>query len=213
MADLVMMMHQRVELLERRLDDVFARLSSLEPHAAEQAAEAPACRVCGGDGWVCENHPDLPWAHHAPNGCYCGAGMLCRVCRFEDATLGVIGFAVHPKELRTEADRRENGAVQITAADAAKALLESLVYYDLEERHGREIAAAIVRELSAIAGETFRADLESEVQAFIGALSRLDGGSAWLGGAVPTERERQYILSGLGAVNAMRARRSGGSGA
>jgi hypothetical protein len=28
-----------------------------------------------GIGWVCENHPNLPW--HDELGCQCGAGMPC----------------------------------------------------------------------------------------------------------------------------------------
>lgn len=33
-----------------------------------------ACR--DGDGWVCENHPELAW----PIKCDCGAGMPCPQC-------------------------------------------------------------------------------------------------------------------------------------
>lgn len=31
------------------------------------------CTICKGEGWVCENHPDLPWQH---DGCG-GAGDPC----------------------------------------------------------------------------------------------------------------------------------------
>ena len=36
------------------------------------------CGNCDGEGWVCENHPDMPWTSE---GCECGAGMPCNVCR------------------------------------------------------------------------------------------------------------------------------------
>ena len=36
----------------------------------------PACPVCNGVGWVCENHPDKPW--DADLGCVCGAGVPCK---------------------------------------------------------------------------------------------------------------------------------------
>jgi hypothetical protein len=35
------------------------------------------CYKCLGVGWVCENHPSLPWSDEL--GCQCGAGMPC-VC-------------------------------------------------------------------------------------------------------------------------------------
>jgi hypothetical protein len=40
------------------------------------------CPICGGDGWVCENHPGKAWefaAVPAKYRCKCGgAGMPCR---------------------------------------------------------------------------------------------------------------------------------------
>lgn len=36
------------------------------------------CKVCHGDGWVCENHPDKAWSK---SGCECGAGMPCECNR------------------------------------------------------------------------------------------------------------------------------------
>jgi hypothetical protein len=36
----------------------------------------PNCPICRGIGWVCENHPDKPWAEDI--GCRCGAGMPCK---------------------------------------------------------------------------------------------------------------------------------------
>ena len=34
------------------------------------------CKVCKGDGWVCENHPDVPW-NGGTQQCCGGAGMPC----------------------------------------------------------------------------------------------------------------------------------------
>lgn len=36
------------------------------------------CGACGGEGWVCEGHPDRPWRE--ADGCQCAAGMPCRAC-------------------------------------------------------------------------------------------------------------------------------------
>jgi len=40
------------------------------------------CRRCAGLQWVCENHPDRPWAEPGkyPNSCDCGAGAPCALC-------------------------------------------------------------------------------------------------------------------------------------
>ena len=38
------------------------------------------CRVCHGEEWVCEDHPDKVWGEG--DGCCGGAGMLCE-CTFE----------------------------------------------------------------------------------------------------------------------------------
>lgn len=35
------------------------------------------CANCDGEGWVCENHPEVPWGEG--DGCCGGAGMPC-VC-------------------------------------------------------------------------------------------------------------------------------------
>ena len=40
-----------------------------------------ACPICKGCGWVCENHPDMPWTKE---GCECGAGMPCPTCNPSD---------------------------------------------------------------------------------------------------------------------------------
>ena len=41
-----------------------------------------SCPRCAGLEWVCENHPDRPWAEPGkyPNSCDCGAGAPCAVC-------------------------------------------------------------------------------------------------------------------------------------
>ena len=36
------------------------------------------CETCGGEMWVCENHPDKAWGEG--DGCCGGAGMPCRIC-------------------------------------------------------------------------------------------------------------------------------------
>jgi hypothetical protein len=41
----------------------------------------PNCPYCFGLGWVCENHPHLPWTDDKL-GCQCGAGMPCQCNRF-----------------------------------------------------------------------------------------------------------------------------------
>jgi hypothetical protein len=40
----------------------------------------PRCKRCLDVGWVCERHPDKPWAKHLKNGCECGAGDPCPDC-------------------------------------------------------------------------------------------------------------------------------------
>ena len=35
------------------------------------------CKNCGGERWVCEDHPAQPWN---AEGCQCGAGMPCSWC-------------------------------------------------------------------------------------------------------------------------------------
>lgn len=35
----------------------------------------PDCPKCRGIGWVCENHPEMPWDDAI--GCTCGAGTPC----------------------------------------------------------------------------------------------------------------------------------------
>lgn len=34
------------------------------------------CEICGGSGWVCENHLDTPWGDRSGE-CECGAGKNC----------------------------------------------------------------------------------------------------------------------------------------
>jgi hypothetical protein len=42
----------------------------------------PVCSVCNGARWVCDNHPDRPWAGKSrhESACECGAGMSCPKC-------------------------------------------------------------------------------------------------------------------------------------
>jgi hypothetical protein len=40
------------------------------------------CPTCLGIGWVCENHPQMPWSDEG--GCTCGAGMPCSCNQDED---------------------------------------------------------------------------------------------------------------------------------
>lgn len=35
------------------------------------------CNICKGEGWVCENHPDVQWNDGNP-GCCGGAGKPCK---------------------------------------------------------------------------------------------------------------------------------------
>jgi hypothetical protein len=45
------------------------------------------CRACDDTGWVCENHPNLPWKGFSKreDACECGAGALCEFCNPYDA--------------------------------------------------------------------------------------------------------------------------------
>jgi len=45
-------------------------------HSKQMSDESP-CANCDGEGWVCEDHPEVPWANG--KGCCGGAGMPC-VC-------------------------------------------------------------------------------------------------------------------------------------
>ncbi len=42
------------------------------------------CANCDGEGWVCEDHPEVPWREG--DGCCGGAGMLCSCSSIEDGT-------------------------------------------------------------------------------------------------------------------------------
>ena len=35
----------------------------------------PDCEICNGEGWVCEDHPDIAWQEG--DGCCGAAGMPC----------------------------------------------------------------------------------------------------------------------------------------
>ena len=46
-------------------------------------AKVLPCERCNSTEWVCENHPDRPWADQpgsGPNACGCGAGKPCPEC-------------------------------------------------------------------------------------------------------------------------------------
>jgi hypothetical protein len=40
----------------------------------------PDCKLCRGQRWVCEEHPDRPWGHEDCD----GAGMPCPMCNVGD---------------------------------------------------------------------------------------------------------------------------------
>lgn len=46
------------------------------------------CANCDGEGWVCENHPEVPW--NGGDGCCGGAGMPCS-CNKADPPWHFIG--------------------------------------------------------------------------------------------------------------------------
>jgi hypothetical protein len=50
------------------------------PKISDIDIASPRCERCGGEGWVCENHPDQPWNEGDPK-CCGGAGMPCP-CNF-----------------------------------------------------------------------------------------------------------------------------------
>ncbi len=61
------------------------------------------CSYCAGSGYVCENHPQLPWDGVVEDGCHCGgAGMPCLVCCApvpQDGTHSIVEAFV-PRELK-----------------------------------------------------------------------------------------------------------------
>lgn len=85
----------------------------------------PNCDTCGGEGWVCENHPDMPWDGDA--GCNCGgAGMPCE-CNplhwfqgpIDESAAGHLGITVNlPEKLGTMTGvecRNERAILQTTS--------------------------------------------------------------------------------------------------
>lgn len=44
--------------------------------------EHPKCQICKGEGWVCENHPEIAW-EGGNHKCCGGAGKPCR-CNTSD---------------------------------------------------------------------------------------------------------------------------------
>jgi hypothetical protein len=68
----------------RSLSEAAAHLRRGETDCAsrlEQLKARATCR-CAGIGWVCENHPDRPWAKPGEysQACDCGAGAPCPAC-------------------------------------------------------------------------------------------------------------------------------------
>jgi hypothetical protein len=49
------------------------------------------CPVCDDTGWVCENHPQRPFAMFSArvDACECGAGMPCQICAPADGSLAL----------------------------------------------------------------------------------------------------------------------------
>lgn len=47
------------------------------------------CRNCAGEGWVCENHLDMPW-QGGDQTCCGGAGAPCPVCNGRMAVSGLL---------------------------------------------------------------------------------------------------------------------------
>jgi len=72
------------EIEETDHGDFHGRVTHWMPLPAPPSdQEKLRCRNCGGNGWVCENHLDLPWAGSCELdiACECGAGAPCPVCR------------------------------------------------------------------------------------------------------------------------------------
>ena len=45
------------------------------PKISELDSANPECKICNGEGWVCEDHPQKAWDYG--DGCCSGAGMPC----------------------------------------------------------------------------------------------------------------------------------------
>lgn len=59
------------------------------------------CGNCADSGFVCENHPDRPWAGMVGGAeCCGGAGMPCPECCDPVPEGGTIGDAFMPRHLR-----------------------------------------------------------------------------------------------------------------
>jgi hypothetical protein len=96
------------------------------------------CRRCAGLQWVCENHPDRPWAESGkyPNACDCGAGAPCPICnplhrdhaRTETVDDLVAALIAERERLRSEApdaglDQFWTAALNAFAADVINRVL------------------------------------------------------------------------------------------
>jgi hypothetical protein len=70
----------RVEAMIRRGESAGAVEQGHRRLPASESGMNPNCPSCFGLGWVCENHPRLPWTGDG-KGCQCGAGMPCECNR------------------------------------------------------------------------------------------------------------------------------------
>jgi hypothetical protein len=52
-------------------------MTDTTPEALRTSAAELICKYCRGQGWVCENHQDVPW-DDGDQSCCGGAGMPCR---------------------------------------------------------------------------------------------------------------------------------------
>lgn len=55
-------------------------------HSITAYTPNPDCGSCGGDGLVCEDHPDMPWFDG--DGCCGGAGMPCSCIQWVCGAVG-----------------------------------------------------------------------------------------------------------------------------
>lgn len=63
--------------------------------AVDRSKVERPCRNCDGVGWVCEDHPDQPWAGLADwPACCGGAGAPCPVCQPELAAAPYVEAAL-----------------------------------------------------------------------------------------------------------------------
>jgi ribosomal protein L30E len=85
---------------------------------------SPLCKRCLGIGWVCETHPDKPWAKQLQNGCECGPGVPCPDCNdladgSQPRTDQVITSVDATRELMRRAIRAASTSVVVRANSPA----------------------------------------------------------------------------------------------